>query len=121
MSRRERVQELISYVEQGRIVEAIDEFYADGVVMQDNNNAPTVGKAANREREQAFGGSIAQVHENRAESFLADGDSSAIHWLLDYTDTGGRRWRLDQIAYQTWDGDRIIRERFYYDSAAVAQ
>ena len=74
-----------------------------------------MGKAANRQREAPFGATIAQVHENRATALLVDGDQAAIHWIFDYTDTDGRRTRLDEIAHQTWRGDKIVRERFFYD------
>ena len=114
-----RVQELISLVEQGKILHAMQDFYADDVIMQDNRNPPTVGKAANLAREKAFGDAIALVHESRAESFLVNGDRAAIHWIFDFTSINGQRLRLDQVAYQTWRGDRIIQERFYYDTATL--
>jgi ketosteroid isomerase-like protein len=46
---------------------------------------------------------------------VADGDRAAIHWVFDFTGTGGKRLRLDQIAYQTWKDGKIVHERFYYD------
>ena len=119
MPSRERIQSLIQAVEQGHILDALQKFYADDVTMQDNQNPPTVGKAANLTREAAFGGTIAHVHENRAASFLVDGDQAAIHWLFDFTDKEGKRFRFDQIALQTWRGDHIVSERFYYDTATL--
>ena len=44
MSTRERVQELVGYVQAGRIPEAIERFYADGATMQENRQPPTVGR-----------------------------------------------------------------------------
>src|SRR4051812_35624564 len=38
-----RVNELLSYIRGGRILEAMREFYADDVRMQENNSPPTVG------------------------------------------------------------------------------
>ena len=119
MPSRERVQDLVAYVERGQILEAIDEFYADDVVMQDNHNPPTVGKAANREREREFGAMIAEVHENRAAAVLVDGDRAVIHRRFDFTGTDGKRYRFDQLALQTWKNDKIVSERFYYDSATL--
>ena len=119
MPTKQRVQDLISYVERGRFPEGIAEFYADDVVMQDNLNPPTVGKAANVERERGFVAYIAELHESRALDVIVDGDRAVIHWLLDFTGTDGKRSRLDQLAFQLWDGDRIVRERFVYDSATV--
>ena len=120
MPARTRVQQLVDLVEQNRIVEAIDEFYADDVAMQDNANPPVVGRAANRERERAFFAGIT-LHQNRALSVAVDGDRVAINWLLEFTGADGKRYRLDQIAHQTWRGDRIATERFYYDSAGIAE
>lgn len=120
MPEKSRVQSLVAYVEAGRILEAIEEFYADDVEMQDNGATPTVGKAANARREAAFVRSIATVHENKATAVLVDGDRVIIHWLFDYTSVDGNRYRMDQVASQTWMGDRIVRERFYYDSAGIA-
>ena len=119
MSTRDRVQQLVRYVEQGRIVEAIDEFYADDVSMQDNANPPVVGRVANRERERAFFGGI-DVHQHRALSVTVDGDRAVIHWLFEFTGADGRRYRMDQLAHQTWKNGRIVGERFYYDSASIA-
>jgi ketosteroid isomerase-like protein len=119
MPSRERVQDLITRVQAGDILGAFEEFYADDVAMQENAGEPTVGKDANRTREEAFVASVAQVHESRAASFVVDGDRSAIQWVLDFTGQDGVRYRMDQLAYQTWRGDRIVHERFFYDSAAV--
>ena len=46
----------------GQILEAFDRFYGENVVMQENNQEPTVGKAANRAREEQFVGSVAELH-----------------------------------------------------------
>jgi ketosteroid isomerase-like protein len=119
MSTRERVQELVRYVQAGRIPEAIKEFYSDGVSMQENRQPPTVGKAANLERERAFGDSVERWHEVRARSVAVDGDRALIEWVFDYTTREGRRIRMEEIAQQVWREGRIERERFFYDSAAL--
>jgi len=118
MSTRDQVARLVRHVESNRILDAIDEFYADDVSMQDNLDAPVVGKAANRERERAFFGGIT-VHQNRALSVAVDGDQAVIHWLFEFTGGDGKRYKLDQLAHQTWKDGRIVKERFYYDSARI--
>ena len=50
---RERVDQLNSMIQQGKIMEAMNEFYADDLVMAENDNEPTVGLAANLEREHS--------------------------------------------------------------------
>ena len=88
--------------------------------MQDNLNPPVVGRAANRERERAFFGGII-VHQNRALSVAVDGDQAVIHWLFEFTGGDGKRYRLDQLAHQDWKDGRIVKERFYYDSAKIVE
>ena len=118
MTTKQRVQQLIDYVHAGRMLEAIEEFYADDVVMQENLAAPTVGHAANLERERAFYGSV-DLHQLRAQSFVVDGDRATINWLLEFTGTDGKRYRIDEMATQTWRGDKIVHERFIYDTASM--
>jgi ketosteroid isomerase-like protein len=118
MSTNERVSGLISYVERGDILGAIAEFYDEQVSMQDNTNPPTVGREANLERERVFFAGIT-VHQHRALAAVVDGDLAVISWLLEFTGADGQRYRLDQVAHQTWKDGKIIRERFYYDSASV--
>ncbi len=50
----ERLQHLVQYIEAGRILKAVNEFYAEVVQMQENGNPPTVGLRANIERERQF-------------------------------------------------------------------
>lgn len=119
MSTRERVEELIRYVQAGRIPEAIEEFYAEEAIMQENRQPPTVGKAANLARERAFRDSVLRWHEVSARSVAVEGDRALIEWVFDYTTREGRRIRMEEIAQQTWREGRIARERFFYDSAGL--
>jgi len=118
MSTRDHVTRLVRYVEANRILDAIDELYDEHVSMQDNHNPPVVGQAENRERERQFFGGIT-LHQHRALSIAVDGDQAVIHWLLEFTGGDGKRYRLDQLAHQEWKDGRIVRERFYYDSATI--
>lgn len=114
-----RVLELVARVERGDFLGAFEEFYAEDIVMQENLSQPTVGKAANREREAAFVAAIREIHENRAESVVIDGDRVAINWKATYTFADGSKVRFDQVAFQRWRGDRIVSERFYYDPGSL--
>jgi hypothetical protein len=51
---RQRLNDLFGYIRQGKIVEAIQEFYDNDAAMQENSNPPTVGRAVNVEREKQF-------------------------------------------------------------------
>jgi len=112
---RERVQQLVTTAQQWRILDAMQEFYAEDVVMKENLNAPTVGLDANLERERAFVASIAKVNEMRAQAVVVDGDRAVINWRQDLVTTDGKRLVFDQLSFQLWKDGKIVHERFVYD------
>jgi ketosteroid isomerase-like protein len=119
MSIKSKVNHLIALVEQGQMLEAIVTYYADDVAMQENLDPPTVGLAANLERERQFFASLLSV-KFRAASVIVEGDRAAINWVFDYTTADGQRYRMDQMAVQTWRDGKIIHERYIYDTATLA-
>ena len=50
----QRLQSLLDHIRNGKIIEALNEFYDKDTVMQDNANPPTKGLSANIAREQQF-------------------------------------------------------------------
>jgi len=109
------VHTLVALVQNGQILEAFEQFYHDDVSMQENGGVPTVGKDANRAREEQFVGFVTEVHENKAASVVVDGDQTVIHWNLEFTAADGKRYRYDQLAHQKWQDGRIVSERFFYN------
>ena len=49
-----RIHDLLDYVREGRIIDAMHEFYADNVVMEEPAHGRTEGLAANVKREEQF-------------------------------------------------------------------
>jgi len=39
----------------------------------------------------------------------------SCEWHAEWTLVWGQRIRIEEVAVQGWKGDRIIRERFFYD------
>ncbi|MBI1391930.1 MAG: nuclear transport factor 2 family protein [Alphaproteobacteria bacterium] len=98
----------------GNALEAFETYYADDVVMQENDGEPTVGKAANRQREQDF---FAAITEFRGAEVLATGFGDGVtfsHWRFDFThrDWGVRNYR--QVAVRSWKDGKVVREVFHY-------
>jgi ketosteroid isomerase-like protein len=117
MPSRERVADLIAYATQGKVIEAIHEFYAEDASMQENSTPPIVGATAILDHEQQFLSMVSEIHEFTAAAYAVEGDTSFINWVLEYTGTHGQRIRMEEVAHQTWKDDKIIAERFYYDTA----
>ena len=98
----------------GKAMEAFEQYYAESVTMQENDQPPTVGKAANREREIAFFGAITEFRGAKVLSVGEGSDKTYVEWYYDYThrDWGVRRYH--QIAVQTWKDGKIVQEKFFY-------
>ena len=119
MSIKPQVLDLIRLVENGQMLEAITKYYGENVAMQENVSPPTVGFAENYARESAFYGSLRSAKFTPA-SVVIDGDRAVINWVFDYTTSDGQRYRMDEIAVQTWRDGKIVHERYVYDTASLA-
>jgi ketosteroid isomerase-like protein len=120
MPTRERVQELISAVITGDHAEAIARFYTDDATMQENTSEPRRGLANLVARERKVTEQVATIVTHPPDTVVIDGDRVAIHWVFEFTHADGRTRIVDEIAVQHWDGDKIRRERFFYDSPSAA-
>lgn len=122
MNLAERVQKLIDQMNNGQILEAFEEHYADDVVMQENANPGVEGKAANREREKAFLGSVKAWNSLNVSASAVSGDDSQgvsfIEYDFDFINTEDQPVSYEQVAVQRWRDGRIVHERFYYNAGA---
>ncbi len=109
-----RIHELLDYVRNGRIMDAMQEFYADNVVMEEPAYGRTVGLAANLEREQKFVDSVAAFKTFEAPAVAVGDGVSSYENVMDWTDTDGNDIHVEQVAVQRWEGGKIVHERFYY-------
>jgi len=108
-------RQLNDQITKGDILGAFDRFYADNVTMQENSDAPTAGKAANRKREEDFVASVQEIHGVKLLSSAVNGDTSFGEWEFDATYKGGARVKLTQVAVRRWKNGQIVQERFYYN------
>ena len=120
MPSRERDAALIARVEQGKFVEALQEFYAEDATMQENGNAPRVGLSKLVDHERGVMAAFKEIRTLPVKKWLVDGDHVIINWVFEFTRPDGTRFRMDELALQRWRGDRVAEERFYYDPAQLA-
>jgi ketosteroid isomerase-like protein len=117
MPTRERVQAFVDMVERGEYVEAIHQFYTDDATMQENLGEVRTGRQALAEYEDETLKRVTSITTRPGSTFAIDGDRVIVHWVFDIVQGDGKTFTLDELAYQTWRGDRIASERFYYDPA----
>lgn len=115
MPTRERVHAFVAMVEAGEFVEAIRQFYTDDATMQENLGAIRSGREALVAGEEAALRGVKSITTRPGSTYAVDGDRVIVRWVFDIALPDGKTFTLDELAYQTWRGDRIARERFYYD------
>jgi ketosteroid isomerase-like protein len=114
MPSRARLDEFIAFVETGDHAVAIERYYTEDSSMQENAAPPRVGRDVLVAHERGVLARMSHVY-SKAVSSVVEGDHVAIHWIFELTDKTGKVLRIDEVALQEWRGDRIFRERFFYD------
>ncbi|MDN5943513.1 MAG: ester cyclase [Nitrospira sp.] len=114
----QRLNDLFSYIRQGKIIEAMNEFYDKETVMQDNANHPTKGLAANVEREKQFMSGVKEWKGFNVTASAAGDNVTFYECSLDFIATSGQPVHMEQVVVAKWTNGKIVRERFYYDTGA---
>ena len=112
----QRLQELLNYTRQGKVVEAMNEFYDTDTEMQENANPATKGLAANIEREKQF---MSGVKEWKGFNVTALGVGENLTFYeatADFITTNGQAVHLEEVSVAKWKNGKIVHERFYYDT-----
>lgn len=112
----QRLQVLLTSIQQVKIMEAMNECYDVDTVMQDNANPPTKGLAANIEREKQF---LNGVKEWKGFHVTASGvgdNATFYECVMEFIATNGQPVRLEQVSVAKWKNGKIVHERFYYDT-----
>jgi hypothetical protein len=119
MPSRQRVQQLVDMVEQGRFVEALQEFYDEDARTWENHEPPKVGLPRLIREERKVLATFKTIESSLVDEFFVQGDRAVLRWRFVFTHPLGLRIVMDELALQLWRGDKIVEERFYYDSAEI--
>lgn len=117
MSYLEKSQALQAMIGQGQSLEALEQFYHDDVVVIDGGSAPRNGKDAQREAIKGWMGMVKEVHGGGVSSITADEENgiTMVESWIETTFQDGNRVKMEEVAVQKWQGDKIIHERFYHN------
>ena len=109
----------IARVEQNAHVEALEEFYTADSTMQENQSAPRVGREANMANERRVLAKAKTVSSKCVRPVFVNGDRVVIRWIFRFEWPDRTFTRMEELAYQRWDGERIAEETFFYDPAQL--
>lgn len=121
MPSRDIVEAFARHLEDGDFIGAIERFCTDDAVTYENNTAPTMGRDRLIAKERGVLAMSREVKAVRIGPSLIEGDHVATRWTFSFTNADGVTRTLDEIAWQTWRGDQLIEERFYYDPTQIGR
>lgn len=113
----ETLERFIARVEQNAHVEAVEEFYTADSTMRENLSAPRAGRDAHADNERRVMGRVKSLTSTCVRRVFVNGDKVVIRWIFRFEWTDGTMTRMEELAYQRWEGERIAEEQFFYDPA----
>jgi hypothetical protein len=119
MPSRDAVEAFTAQVLSGDHVGAIRDWYAQDASMQENQGQPRVGRQALMDGEAKMLASVESVQTELLAPPLIDGDTVVIRWRFTFKRKDTAPKALEEVAWQTWKGDKVWRETFFYDPAQM--
>jgi hypothetical protein len=115
MPSRDHVAAFVAMVERGEFVEAMEAYYAADATARENNEPPRVGLPALLAHERRTLATAGRAQARCLTPPIIDGDTVVLHWEFIFPAPGGATVRLEELVLQTWRGDKMAGERFFYD------
>lgn len=113
----ETLERFIARVEENAHVEAVEEFYTANASMQENQSEPRVGRDAHVANERRVLSRARALTSKCIRPIFVNGDHVVVRWVFRFEWLDGTVTRMDELAYQRWEGERIAEETFFYDPA----
>jgi hypothetical protein len=114
------LEAFIARVESNAHVEAIRDFYTEDASMRENFEAPRVGRDVLMAHETKVMGRVASVRSECVRPVFASADRAVIRWIFEFEFKDGSNARIEELAYQRWEGEKIAEEQFFYDPRQFA-
>ena len=117
MPSQETLERFIARVEENAHAEAVEEFYTENSSMRENQAEPRVGRELHVAHERKIFAMAKSVHSHCVRPVFVSGDNVVIRWIFEFEWPDGTVTRMEELAYQRWEGERIAEEQFFYDPA----
>ena len=115
MPSRETLERFIAVVEANEHVRAIEEFYAPAASMQENDQPPRRGRETLAANEAKVLARMRTVQSRCVRPVFLEGDHVVIRWIFEFEALDGKRLRIEELAWQRWEGEQVLEEKFFYD------
>ena len=120
MPSQETLERFVARVESNAHDKAVEEFYTEDSSMQENLGPPRVGRDKHIAAEKQILGMVKSMTSTCVRPVFTNGDHVVIRWIFNFEFLNGTAMRMEELAYQRWEGEQIAEETFFYDPAQRA-
>jgi hypothetical protein len=117
----ETLERFIARVEQNAHAEALAEFYTENASMRENQSEPRRGRDLLVANERKVLARAKSVRSECVRPLFVNGDRVIIRWVFEFEWLDGTFTRIEELAYQRWEGERVAEEQFFYDPAQLVR
>jgi hypothetical protein len=117
MPTQDTLERFIARVESNAHAEACEEFHTVDSSMQENQSPPRIGREAHAAAERKVLARAKTVRSTCVRPVFVNGDQVVIRWIFRFEWLDGSITQMEEIACQTWIGEQISSEQFFYDPA----
>jgi hypothetical protein len=112
---KKNIEKLNHLISTGNTIEAMELFYDDNVIMQENQERPRVGKTVciNHEKENLR---KTKIISGRLLNQAINFEKWVVfsEWEFNFTTLDGTNYNFTEVSVQQWNEHRVVEERFYY-------
>src|SRR5580692_4474450 len=119
MPSQKTLDDFVALVVSGKHDEALERFYTEDATMQDNLGDVRKGRDALVARERAFMSRFKEIRTTCVKPVLVSGDLVVIHWIFEFVRPDDTVMRIEELAHQRWQGEKVAEERFYFDPSQM--
>ncbi len=103
---------LNALIQQGKILDALNTYFAEDASFQEGTSKPRVGRKANEEFLKGFLGSLKAFNGAKLHAQAVNGNLSFSEWTFDMVGPEGPIvW--NEVFRREWRDGKVISERYY--------
>lgn len=115
MPKLKTLESFIKQVEANEHDLAIENFYANNASMQENESKPRIGKALLIEYERQVLKKTKSLFSKCIRPVFINDNFVVIRWHFTFNWLDGTTTKMEEIAHQRWENEKIAEEKFFYD------
>jgi len=111
----EKVKDLYTMLEEGKLSEAKEEYYHDEIIVIQADGKIRKGKKENLDYDKNFIKNIQEIYGGKIIAITSDENRqiSMVEFWINIKQKDGTKPMIAEVAIQQWENDKIIEERFY--------